>query len=375
MLHLKSILLPFILFSLLLSENNATAKNAPDTTIYFVAEQPPSFPGGAHARNEFLATHLHYPDEALRNHVTGKVYVGFVVESDGNISHINVLKGIGFGCDKEAMQVVAQMPKWHPGLINGKPVRVRYTLPFTFNIHAPDREKVYTRVDVYPLFDVDNIGGIEGFIRQQLHYPVSIVKDHVTDTVNVFFVVKSNDSITHVSVRKDPAQLDAYDYEAMRVVRILPVLKPAVLDNEPVSVQLYVPVVFNYREVDTTTAKTFRATFDGKTFSYYRQGMVDVADTFPEFPGGVKALMQYLGVHLKYPDAAKRMHLQGKVFMQFIVERDGSITHIRVVRGVSPSLNAAAVKVIRDMPKWTPGFLHGKPIRMTFNLPIKFTME
>lgn len=361
------------LFSVLIAK--AQTQTAADT-IHAVAQQKPEYPGGAQARVRFLATHLQYPEDALRNQVSGKVYVGFVVESDGSISHIKVLKGIGYGCDKEAVRVVAQMPKWKPGFINGKPVRVRYTLPFTFNIHGPDKGEVYTRVDVYPSFDVNIISGIEGFIQHHLHYPLAILKDGVTDTVNVYFVVKSNDSITDVSVRKDTAQLNAYDYEAMRVVRNLPVSAPAFLHNQPVSVQLYVPVVFDYRQVDPSTSKIFRTTFDGKTFSYYRPGMTfAIVDKMPSFPGGIGALMQYLTEKIKYPEEAKKMHLQGRVFLQFIVEADGSITHIRVLRGVSPSLDAEAVKVIRNMPRWIPGSQRGKPVRVRFNLPIKFTMQ
>jgi len=366
----------FIITAFLFSGLIAKAQTVADTTIHAVAQQKPKYPGGAQARMKFLATHLQYPEDALRNQVTGKVYIGFVVEKDGSISHVKALKGIGHGCDKEAMQVVAQMPKWKPGLINGKPVRVRYTLPFTFNIHGHDKGKVYSQVDVYPSFGVDTISGVEGFIQRHLYYPVSILTDSVTDTVNVYFVVKPNDSITHVSVRKDTTQLDAYDYEAIRVVRSLPVSAPAYLHNQPVSVQLYVPVVFDYRQVDSTTSKIFRTTFDGKTFSYYRPGMVFVVvDKMPSFSGGTGALMRYLAENIRYPEEAKKMHQQGRVFLQFVVEGDGSITHIRVLRGVSPSLDAEAVSVIRNMPRWIPGSQRGKPVRVRFNLPVKFTMK
>ncbi|GMT46243.1 MAG: hypothetical protein IEMM0006_2075 [bacterium] len=375
MRKLKPFLHFFIIITFLFSGNISSAQTAADTTIHAVAQQKPEYPGGVQARVKFLASHLQYPEDAMKNGVSGKVYVGFVVERDGSISHIKVLKGIGYGCDSEAMQVVAQMPKWKPGLINGKPVRVRYTLPFTFNIHAPDEERVYARVDVYPSFNADAISGIEGFIQHHLHYPVSILKDSVTDTVNVYFVVKPNDSITHVSVRKDTAQLDAYDYEAMRVVRNLPVAEPAFLHNQAVAVQLYVPVVFDYRQVDSTTSKIFRTIIHGKTFSYYRPGMVFVVvDKMPSFPGGIGALMQYLTENIRYPEEAKKMHLQGRVFLQFVVEGDGSITHVRVLRGV-PLLDDEAVRVVRNMPRWIPGSQRGKPVRVSFNLPVKFTLE
>ena len=372
----KLFLLIFIFTAFLFRGFTTKAQTVADTTIHAVAEQMPQFPGGVDARVKFLSTHLHYPENALRNHVTGKVYIGFVVEPDGSISHIKVLKGIGYGCDSAATQVVAKMPKWNPGLINGKPVRVRYTLPFTFNNQASEKGKIYSKVDVYPLFDVSKTAGIEGYILNHLHYPLNILKDRVIDTVNVYFVVEPNDSIIHVSVRKDTSQWDAYDYEAMRVVKSLPVLAPAYLHNQPVPVWLYVPVVFDFRQLDTVTSTVVTTTVHGKTFSYYCPGQVfSIVQKMPSFPGGMAGLMKYLATHIKYPEEAKQQKQQGRVFVNFVVEGDGRITHVHVLKGVSPSLDAEAVKVIKNMPKWIPGYQRGKPVRVSFNLPVKFTLE
>lgn len=377
MRRLKPFFRFFILTAFLFSGQMAISQPLADTTIHAVAQQMPEFPGGPQAKLKFLTTHLRYPVEAVQHEVSGKVYVGFVVEPDGSISHIKVLKGIGYGCDKEAMQVVAQMPKWIPGKNNGKPVRVRYTLLVSFHLRAPEERKVYSHVDVYPHFDVNNYGGIEEFLQFHLRYPVDIVKKRVNDTVNVYFVVEANDSITHVMVNKDTSQMDAYDYEAIRVVKKLHVLAPAHVQHKPVAVRLFAPVIFDYKQADTSSL-ILRITVNRKTFSYFSPEKIYKAkhvDKMPSFPGGIGALMQYLTENIRYPEEAKKMHLHGMVFLQFIVEGDGSITHIRVLRGVSPSLDAEAVKVIRNMPRWIPGNQRGKPVRVRFILPIKFAMQ
>lgn len=94
----------------------------------------PEFPGGEKQLYNFLGKHLKYPDIAQEIGLEGKIYVQFVVEKDGSITNVNVINDIGGGCGKEAARVVKLMPKWSPGMQNGRKVRVRYTLPFNFEL-------------------------------------------------------------------------------------------------------------------------------------------------------------------------------------------------------------------------------------------------
>lgn len=94
----------------------------------------PQFPGGESEMFRFLSTNLKYPEEAAEQGIQGKVIVNFVVEKDGSLSNIEVKRGIDPLCDKEAVRVVKAMPKWSPGKLNDKPVRVNFTLPFIFKL-------------------------------------------------------------------------------------------------------------------------------------------------------------------------------------------------------------------------------------------------
>ncbi len=102
--------------------------------IFLVVEEQPSFPGGDAARMKYFAENIHYPVEAREAGIQGTVYVGFVVEPDGSVSNVKVLRGIGGGCDEEALRVVSQMPKWNPGKQRNQPVRVQFTLPVRFTL-------------------------------------------------------------------------------------------------------------------------------------------------------------------------------------------------------------------------------------------------
>ena len=94
-----------------------------------------------------------------------------------------------------------------------------------------------------------------------------------------------------------------------------------------------------------------------------------------EFPGGMEAMYAYIVKNLKYPEAAKEKGIEGRVFVQFVIEKDGSISNILVKRAIGGGCEEAAVEMIKNMPKWKPGKQRGKPVRVQFNLPIKFELE
>ena len=105
-----------------------------ETKIFIVVEQMPMFPGGDGALMGYLRDNIHYPTVAAENGVQGRVVVGFVVERDGSITDVNILRGVDPSLDREAMRVVKSMPKWTPGKQNGSAVRVKYQVPVSFRL-------------------------------------------------------------------------------------------------------------------------------------------------------------------------------------------------------------------------------------------------
>ena len=101
----------------------------------------------------------------------------------------------------------------------------------------------------------------------------------------------------------------------------------------------------------------------------------DVVEQMPSFPGGPSALMQYLSSNIKYPVVAEENGVQGRVVCTFVVERDGSITDVRVIRSVDPSLDKEAVRVVKSMPKWIPGKQNGSAVRVKYTVPVTFRLQ
>ena len=105
------------------------------------------------------------------------------------------------------------------------------------------------------------------------------------------------------------------------------------------------------------------------------QKVFDVVEVMPSFPGGQGALIQYLNSHVKYPFVAQENGIQGRVTISFVVERDGSITDVKVARSVDPSLDKEAARVVSSMPRWTPGKQNGSAVRVKFNVPVVFKLQ
>lgn len=135
---MKKLLLSLLtgLFAVLVSRAQEPAKtpvfSLEEETIFQLVEQMPTFPGGMPGLSQYLSSTLRYPGEAQQAKVQGTVFVGFVVNATGGITQVTVLKGIGYGCDEEAMRVIQLMPAWTPGRQDGKPVSVRYSIPIRF---------------------------------------------------------------------------------------------------------------------------------------------------------------------------------------------------------------------------------------------------
>ncbi len=126
-----------IVFSVLLAGASAAQtasfpSDGAEGVVYMEVEQMPEFPGGMKRLQKYLGANLEYPRAARKAKVAGTVYVGFVVDRNGQIKDAQVFKGIGYGCDEEVLRVVRAMPAWKPGVQDGQPVAVRFLLPVNF---------------------------------------------------------------------------------------------------------------------------------------------------------------------------------------------------------------------------------------------------
>jgi protein TonB len=100
-----------------------------------------------------------------------------------------------------------------------------------------------------------------------------------------------------------------------------------------------------------------------------------LVEEMPEFPGGQKALLNYLSTHVNYPEIAQENGIQGKVYVSFVIDENGNIRNVNILRGVDKSLDSESIRVVQSMPKWKPGKQRGKAVKVQFNVPITFELQ
>lgn len=235
-------------------EEPAPQINPEDTVIYQVVQFMPEFPGGMVELMNYISSNVRYPADALAAGIEGRVTTMFIIERDGTLSNVQILRGIDPSLNAEALRVIRSMPTWKPGYQNDKPVRTRYTVPVNFRIQSSEK----------------------------------------TSQIN-----------------------------------------PPYIDEN---------------------------------------GIYQVVEKMPEFPGGVQALMSYIKDNLRYPEDAKAAGIKGRVTVQFVVNKDGSISNICKLRGVEPSLDAEALRIVASMPTWSPGMQDGEAVAVRYTVRITFRL-
>ena len=204
------------------------------------------------------------------------------------------------------------------------------------------------------LADAASIGacGREGYLHLLYSQTTGTGYGHIT---NKFHSINIKKRIVMMNQKK--TRFGAWKMlAALPVAAVLMVVgcKPAVTENPDTSVEAYASI----HDMPADTTDTYL-----------------MVEAEPEFPGGMEALMKYLSENIKYPEQAKKENIQGKVYMRFVVERDGSIVDAEILRGIGGGCDEEALRVVNAMPKWEPGKQKGTPVRVQYNLPIVFKLQ
>lgn len=212
------------------------------------------------------------------------------------------------------------------------------------------------------------LAALSKFIADNTHYPAEAKEKGIQGRVVVSFVVEKDGSLSHIEIARSVDSL--LDKEALRVVRSMPKWNPGKQKGETVSVKYVIPV--NFKLPANNQIKMSAATADLSP----QQGNFIIIDEMPSFPGGNTALMNFLCQNVHYPIDAQIKGIQGSVLVSFVVEKDGSLSHIEISKSVAPILDAEALRVIKAMPKWIPAKQKGKPIRIKYEgVPINFKLQ
>ena len=227
--------------------------------------------------------------------------------------------------------------------------------------------EVFKVVEEMPEF-VGGMAECMKYLAANVNYPTEAIEKGIQGRVIVQMVVTKEGDIADTKIARgiDPL-LDA---EALRVVSGMPKWKPGKQKGEAVNVRYTLPVMFRLGgDADKKEASTqTEAKVD-------ENGIHQVCEEMPEFPGGMRECMNWLSKNVNYPATAQEKGIQGRVIIQFVVERDGSITEPKVVRGVDPDLDKEALRVVSAMPNWKPGKHKGEAVRVKYTLPVMYRLQ
>lgn len=223
-------------------------------------------------------------------------------------------------------------------------------------------ETIFEVVERMPEFP----GGIQAilkFIADYTQYPVEAQKAKIEGRVITQFVIDKEGFVKNITVNRGVAP--SLDKEAIRIVKNMPKWKPGTQRGKAVNVRYTLPIMFKLQSPKAPVQKPVMSA----------NGVYEAVEHMPEFPGGISGIMQYLEKNLVYPPEAKKAGKQGRVTVQMVIDREGNVTEVKTLRGVDPSLDKEAIRVVSSMPKWKPGMQKGEAVRVKYTLPIMFRVK
>ena len=229
--------------------------------------------------------------------------------------------------------------------------------------------EVFQVVEEQPMFP-GGMGEMMKYLQENIKYPEQAKSNGVQGRVIVQFVVNKDGSISNDTVVRSVDPL--LDAEAIRVVRSMPNWTPGKQKGEAVRVRFTLPVTFRLDGGEESKPAEVKQVVKTSTQG---EEIFNVVEQMPEYPGGMGELMKFIQRNIRYPKEAQEQGKQGRVIVQFVVEKDGSITDAKIVKSVDPQLDAEALRIVNAMPNWTPGKQRGKEVRTYFTIPVAFRLS
>ena len=330
----------------LLQKLRAELRTMPDENgVYDVVDQASYPQEGFTEFYRFIAQKLHYPPAARQRKIEGKVYAQVVVDEFGAFDKIEILKGLGSGCDREVLRVLGKVQRWVPGQINGHAVRSRVMLPITFRLQN----------------DSDP-GSVENFV--------------VSDDIKSYQEVKQ--ALQEIGRLK--AQIMQKHYTSSRDLQLAYQAEIEQWGNEEeqqtVDESLLHSVLTAKEIARLRQLSELRDRLRTK-LKYYpnREGVFEVVDQAPKPATGYHAFYADLGKQLRYPKQALERGVEGKVYVRLTVDKDGTMETAQVMKGIGGGCDAEALRALRKVSSWLPALTDDRPVKAAVVVPVVFALQ
>ncbi|PJJ54742.1 energy transducer TonB [Hymenobacter chitinivorans] len=235
----------------------------------------------------------------------------------------------------------------------------------------PNADEIYDAV-AKPAVPTTGLQGYADYLEKNQKYPAAAIQNGQEGTVEVTFVVEKSGGVSDVQVKNAVAPL--LDAEAIRLIKGGPKWVPAENKGQKVRQRVTVPVSFMLPLGAGGPAPKVRPDEDGAAENKPAGPTVVKADQPARPVGGTDAFFEWIQKNQKYPALARKKNIQGKVMVEFMVQPDGSLTDVKLVKRLGAGLDEEALRLIKAAPKWEPATYQGKPVRQKMVLPVLFTL-
>lgn len=243
----------FFIFPALLLAYVANAQATDSTQVIFtIVEKMPQFPGGEIGLAEYLEKNIVYPDTALQHGIQGKLYITFLIDELGNVTKPKIIRGIGGGCDEEAIRVIQAMPRWTPGMQNGRAVKVQYNLPIRFTM-PKSHWGVQAQGDLTGMLLTNRMklaefpGGDEAlfaYLEKNIVYPADARKKGLQGKAFLSFTVDPSGQVTNVKAIEPLFSSLAMDKETLNAIKEMPKWQPGTQEGKRVPVTFHLSITY-----------------------------------------------------------------------------------------------------------------------------------
>ena len=383
------------------SKNNNVERVDTLNQVFTVVEKMPSFGTTDNDFRTWVASNLQYPKEAIEKGIQGRVYVQFIVAKDGSVNNPKIIRGVDPLLDAEAIRVISLSPKWNPGIQRGEPVNVYYTFPITFsqnksvvNENKTDLSLVDDSSAYKGLEEKANRNLVKGVQRTDFFmnlnpkrfnmYTVSLKQGCA---YNLYVFPLENEDQFHAVIYKGDFNNHKQNSIIERETDISYSNKGSFTPKQSGS---YILSLENLSSKRTSVLMVVTSTDDKNVITEWAEKKEPekdmqiinnedevflVVEQMPSFGNIDNDFRTWVASNLKYPKEAADKGIQGRVYVQFIVAKDGSVKSPKVIRGANPLLDAEAMRIMNLSPKWNPGMQKGKPVNVSYTFPITFTLQ
>lgn len=406
------VLLLAVCFTSVLKAQDITTNPNNFATYSRYYDAPPRFPDKYQGDFfKYVANHLQFPKNVTQD-ISGQINIHAIIDTNGAVSDIKVIRSISKEVDQEVLYTIARSPRYQPAIYKGQKVPVFFAIVMDVSVNAgagtitakrdtlaqiKEMQMAKKSYDVKPMFPISS-NNFYKYITDNIQYPKHVKAD-IHDMISIRFNIDTSGKITDIAIIKNVSK--EVDQVILDVLDKAPKFKSATMNGKKVVVAAAIIL-----DIDINTSKEIiiakrhiiapapplnkyssainNSNLQPENLKVGNKGkkapnskdtsIYSAVEIAPGYPGGEQAFNNYLQDHIVYPPYAKKNNVQGRVFISFVVEKNGELSNFKVMRTPSNDLADEAVRVLRSTNRWSPGLQNGKPVRVAYTVPINFSL-